>query len=409
MSGILNAFVGGSYGALPVNTVAPVVSGTATFGQTLSTTNGTWTGVPAPTYTYQWQRGGSNIGSATASTYTLVAGDVGFTIRCVVTATNAIGSASANSNSTSAVIALVPSAPTIGTATATGSTTATVTYTASASNGGGTITSYTATSSPGGITGSLATSGSGTINVSGLSGSTSYTFTVYATNSAGNSPSSASSNSITTLPAIGSAYGGGYFAGQISTSGNGIANYNLVVSPKSSGQTFAKFSVNNSGGDPTSLVDGPGNSTTMNNSSHPAAQFCKAVSAGGYSDWYMPAKNELEILYYNLKPVSSSNNTTTGSNPNSIPPRSNYTASVPGLTSAAIFQDGESEAFTMYGSSGNSLYWSSTQYNEDSDPPYYGTYAWSQYLNVQTANQGKQRGYQKIQQKFTRAIRRVAV
>jgi uncharacterized delta-60 repeat protein len=185
--------------SVPVNTVAPVVSGTATFGQTLSTTTGTWTGNPASfSYAYQWQRGGSDIGSATASTYTLVAGDVGFTIRCVVTATNAAGSTSANSNSTAAVSATVPSAPTIGTATATGSITATVTYTASASNGGATITSYTAVSSPGGITGTLATSGSGTITVSGLSPTTSYTFTVYATNSAGNSPSSAASNSITT-------------------------------------------------------------------------------------------------------------------------------------------------------------------------------------------------------------------
>ena len=92
--------------SVPVNTVAPVVSGTATFGQTLSTTTGTWTGTPASfTYAYQWQRGGSNIGSATASTYTLVSGDVGFTIRCVVTATNAAGSTSANSNSTAAVSA----------------------------------------------------------------------------------------------------------------------------------------------------------------------------------------------------------------------------------------------------------------------------------------------------------------
>jgi hypothetical protein len=185
-------------GNAPVNTVAPVVSGTATFGQTLSTTDGTWTGVPTPSFTYQWQRTGSNIGGATSSTYVLVAADVGNTIRCVVTATNAAGLASANSNSTASVAATVPGAPTIGTATATGAITATVSYTAPASNGGATITSYTATSSPGGITGSLATAGSGTITVSGLNPVTSYTFTVTATNSAGTSAASAASNSITT-------------------------------------------------------------------------------------------------------------------------------------------------------------------------------------------------------------------
>jgi hypothetical protein len=182
----------------PVNTVAPVVSGTATNGQTLSSTTGTWVGSPAPSYTYQWQRGGSNIGGATSSTYLLTNSDVGSTIRCVVTATNAVAAVSANSNSTAAVAAIVPGAPVIGTATSTGITTATVSYTAPSSNGGATITSYTAVSSPGGITGSLSTSGSGTISVSGLTGATTYTFTVYATNSAGNSASSSASNSITT-------------------------------------------------------------------------------------------------------------------------------------------------------------------------------------------------------------------
>jgi hypothetical protein len=187
----------------PVNTVAPVVSGTATNGQTLSSTTGTWVGSPAPSYTYQWQRAGSNIGGATSSTYLLTNSDVGSTIRCVVTATNAVAAVSANSNSTAAVAAIVPGAPVIGTATTTGVTTATVSYTAPSSNGGATITSYTAVSSPGGITGSLSTSGSGTISVSGLTGSTSYTFTVYATNSAGNSASSSASNSITTnTPAV---------------------------------------------------------------------------------------------------------------------------------------------------------------------------------------------------------------
>jgi hypothetical protein len=103
MSGILMMSVGNSYGSLPINTVAPAVSGTVTVGSTLSTTNGTWTGAPAPTFTYQWQRGVSNISGATSSTYVIQSADVGSTLRCVVTATNPSGAVSANSNSTATV------------------------------------------------------------------------------------------------------------------------------------------------------------------------------------------------------------------------------------------------------------------------------------------------------------------
>lgn len=93
-----------------------------------------------------------------------------------------------------------PFAPTIGTATTTGATTASVSYTAPTNDGGSPITSYTATSSPGGFTGTLSTSGSGTINVSGLTTNTYYTFRVAATNAAGTGASSAASNSIWVAP-----------------------------------------------------------------------------------------------------------------------------------------------------------------------------------------------------------------
>ena len=145
MSGVLSMLTGGTYSSAPVNTVAPAVSGTATRGQTLSSTTGTWTGAPTPTFTYQWQRAGSNISGETSSTYTLVTADVGNAIRCVVTATNVVAAVSANSNATAAVTGVVPGAPTIGTATAAGPTAVSVSYTAPADNGGSTITSYTAT------------------------------------------------------------------------------------------------------------------------------------------------------------------------------------------------------------------------------------------------------------------------
>jgi hypothetical protein len=397
MSGILMASVGNSYGSAPVNTVAPAVTGTATFGSTLTTTNGTWTGAPAPTFTYQWQRVTTNISGATSSTYVLIAADVGNTIRCVVTATNSIAPSgvAANSNSTATVAAVVPGAPTIGTATATGSSTATVAYTAPASNGGATITVYTATSSPSGITGTLSQAGSGTITVSGLAGGTAYTFTVTATNSAGTSAASAASNSITTVPTIGQAFGGGYYAGQIGVSG--VATHYLIVGPKSTAQSSLKWktpATATSGAD--SNIDGPQNTADMvaagNSTVFPAAHFCNDLSTGGQTDWYMPAKNELEICYYNLKPTTQSNNTSSGINANAVPARtSNYDSGTPARTSATDFiNPGGVERFDA------DYYMASTEKDNTS--------AWNQdfYNGLQTGNN-------KETDIRVRAVRRVAV
>lgn len=90
----------------PVNTAAPSVTGTAVVGQTLSTTDGTWTGIPTPTYSYQWYRGATPIGT-NSSSYTLVSADAGQNIKCTVTATNSAGSASADSNTVSILATLL--------------------------------------------------------------------------------------------------------------------------------------------------------------------------------------------------------------------------------------------------------------------------------------------------------------
>lgn len=82
----------------PTNSVAPVVSGTGTIGEVLSCAPGTWARAVYNRFTYQWQRAGVDISGATASTYTLVGADSGVNVRCVVTAYNVSGFASANSN-----------------------------------------------------------------------------------------------------------------------------------------------------------------------------------------------------------------------------------------------------------------------------------------------------------------------
>lgn len=198
------------------------------------------------------------------------------------------------------------------------------------------------------------------------------------------------------LPAIGAAYQGGYFAGQISTAGNGVASHNLVIAPVSTGESLSQQWKTSDTSTPgtSSVIDGPTNSSNMNNASHPAAQFCEGLSIGGYSDWYMPAKNELEVCYYNLKPSTDSNVTSSGANTNAVPSRgSNYTGGTPAQTSATDFKAGGSQAFEAFV---NADYWSSTENS--------ATYAWLQrFLN------GAQLARYKTGGNRVRAVRRVAV
>jgi len=203
------------------------------------------------------------------------------------------------------------------------------------------------------------------------------------------------------LPAIGAAYEGGFFAGQISATGNGVASHNIVVSPLSSGQDFKQYkNTNTSATGADSNIDGPQNTADMvadgNSTVYPAAHYCNDLSIGSYTDWYMPAKNELEICYYNLKPTTNTNRTNSGINPNAVPARaSNYTggspATNPSQTSAAAFKSGGAEAFS------GQDYWSST----DSANP------------SAALIQGFYNGYQTTSDKSStfrvRAIRRVAV
>jgi hypothetical protein len=193
---------------------------------------------------------------------------------------------------------------------------------------------------------------------------------------------------------IGQAYAGGFYAGQISTAGNGVATHNLVIGPVASAESNLQYKTANTSGDPTSVIDGPTNSSTMNSATYPAAQFCEGLTIGGFSDWYMAALNEWEVCYYNLKPTTNSNSTSFGINANAVPARaSNYTSGVPAQTSSANFV-----ITTGAQNLGNSEYWSSTQ---------------SPVTNFKAVTISSQTGYQYAYNKATsrnvRAIRRVAV
>ncbi len=100
----------GAVASPPSDVTPPTIGGSAAIGQTLTASAGTWS--PTPTgVTYQWLRcsAGSctHVAGATSGTYAVSAADVGSLLEVQVTASNAVGTASATSQPTSAV-AVVP-------------------------------------------------------------------------------------------------------------------------------------------------------------------------------------------------------------------------------------------------------------------------------------------------------------
>jgi hypothetical protein len=96
--------------AVPKNTEAPAVVGTAQDGELLAARDGEWSGTDPMTFTYQWQvcdvAGGNcaTINGATAKIYRVATTDVGRRLRVGVTAKNASGSEAAMTEPTSAVV-----------------------------------------------------------------------------------------------------------------------------------------------------------------------------------------------------------------------------------------------------------------------------------------------------------------
>ena len=120
-------------------TGAPTITGTAQVGETLtaSTTGiADANGLTTPGYTYQWIRVATdntetNISSATASTYTLVAADQGTTIKVTVSFTDDANNPETRTSAATAAVAAAPNTPATGAPTITGTAQVGETLTAS--------------------------------------------------------------------------------------------------------------------------------------------------------------------------------------------------------------------------------------------------------------------------------------
>jgi hypothetical protein len=166
---------------------------------------------------------------------------------------------------------------------------------------------------------------------------------------------------------IGEPFGGGYFAGYISHTADGNATHALIVAPRATGATGTGYTLTTnlawktaatSTASTTSPFDGAANTAaivTAGIANHPAAQFCKNLNIGGFTDWYLPARYELEIAYFNLKPTTANNDTNWGTNIYSVPQRNaNWSAAYPIQTTLSAFNT-SAESFVTDG------HWSSTQ------------------------------------------------
>ena len=209
----------------------------------------------------------------------------------------------------------IPDAPIIGTAFA-GNAQATVSYTAPSSDGGSVITSYTATSSPGGITGTLSQAGSGSFTVTGLTNGTAYTFTVTATNVIGTSLASAASNSITPLVQVGEFYQGGVVFWVDSTGTHGLI---AAVEDQSPGIQWYNGSYLTTGATGIAVGTGATNTTTIISvqgaiETSYAAGLARAYTGGGYTDWFLPSKDELNTMYTKRATINTTALANSGSN-----------------------------------------------------------------------------------------------
>ncbi len=178
----------------PTNVTALAGDSAATVSWTAPSSDG---GSPITAYTATASPGGATCATGGTLGCTVSGLTNGTTYTFTVTATNGVGTGPASAPSNAVTPAGLPGAPTGVTATA-GNGQAQVSWTAPASNGGSTITGYTITGTPGGsasVAGNLTTA-----TVTGLTNGTSYTFTVHASNVAGNGPESAPSNAVTAAP-----------------------------------------------------------------------------------------------------------------------------------------------------------------------------------------------------------------
>jgi hypothetical protein len=204
-----------------------------------------------------------------------------------------------------------------------------------------------------------------------------------------------------------------------------MARFRIIVAPKASGEHASIALKNTQTALPTAcqtLTEGfvatQAMFTADSSTVYPAAHWVRNLNIGGRTDWYIPARDELELCWRNLKPVTNNNYTsanrpvsslnyanngsfgdaanTHGLNNNSSPAGAAYTASVPAQTAATAFRTGGAEAYEF----GSAYYWSSSEHSASAG-------AWTQLWN--SSGPGFQSNYGKSNTLRVRAVRRSVI
>lgn len=189
-------------------------------------------------------------------------------------------------------------------------------------------------------------------------------------------------------PAIGTALAGGFYAGRIRTA---TLAYDLIVAPRALELAAKRWNttlkaVTGAG----SSFDGAANTRAMAEAGSRLAKSILALSHEGHDDWYLPARDELELLYRAFKPTGNTNWCWRANNQSSDPVGYSYSREQPAQTALDAFRAGAAEAFA------SEWYWSSTQYAGAESA------AWAQYFGT-----GTQDDFLKLNECRVRPVRRL--
>lgn len=212
---------------------------------------------------------------------------------------------------------------------------------------------------------------------------------------------------------------GGYYVGIIDTTKGNIVTgdayqtgkrYALIVSPKSLESSAAMLwrTSQTTVAQAKTRWDGLSATAALANTTYPAFNYCYGLAhpADSGSPWYLPAMDELELIYRALKPTTATNTVSnadassfpgtsqpTGLNGSSDPSGAAYTTTNPAQTSVAAFRSTGAQTLRT-----GAFFWSATWYDSLS--------AWAQ-----SADSGNQVGTAQdtTGSKFVRPVRRVVL